>query len=537
MKVTRAAAGIGTAVLALALVGCSSGSGSSDASGSDAGGGVKAGTAVTINGCEPQNPLIPSNTNETCGGNVIDNLFVGLVTYNAGTAAPENAVASSIESSDQKVWTIKLNNDWKFTDGTPVNADSFIKAWNWAAQGKNAQVNSYFFEPIEGFEAVNTDKATEMTGLKKLDDYSFQVTLSSPNSQFPVMVGYTGFAPLPESFYADPKAFGQNPVGNGPFKFVSWDKKKNIQITANPDYQGTTKPKVETVDWKIYQSLDAAYADLLAGNLDVLDAIPSAALAGETYKNDLGDRVVEQATGVMQTISFPMYDKAYESADLRKAISMSIDRPAIIKAAFDGAVDPATGWVSPVVNGYKAGACGEYCTFDPAKAKELLAKSGSDLTSITLAYNSDGDNKSWVDATCVSITNALGIKCTGKAFADFATFLDATSAKKMTGMFRSGWQMDYPSIENFLVPLYKTGAAANDSGWSNAEFDQLVDEAASQPGEEGIGTYQKAEAVLAQEMPVIPTWYGKTIAGYSDQVKDVQFTPFSRVDLLTIATK
>ena len=104
-------------------------------------------------------------------------------------------------------------------------------------------------------------------------------------------------------------------------------------------------------------------------------------------------------------------------------------------------------------------------------------------------------------------------------------------------MFRTGWQMDYPSIENFLVPLYKTGASANDGDWSNAQFDQLVDQAATQAGEEGIKTYQQAEAVLAQEMPVIPMWYGKTTAGYSDKVTDVKFTPFSRVDLLSIGTK
>ncbi|MDQ1246263.1 MAG: oligopeptide transport system substrate-binding protein, partial [Actinomycetota bacterium] len=93
----------GGAVAALALTACG---------GSDSGGGTSSGSAagtVTVNGSEPQNPLVPTNTNETGGGNVIDNVFTGLVTYNPKTAKPENAVAKEITSSDQITWNIKLN--------------------------------------------------------------------------------------------------------------------------------------------------------------------------------------------------------------------------------------------------------------------------------------------------------------------------------------------------------------------------------------------------------------------------------------------
>ena len=106
---------IGVSVLALTLSACG---GSSD---SGSGGGDSA-SYVTVNGSEPQNPLIPAATNETGGGNVIDAMFTGLVTYNQETAAPENAVATSIESSDQQNWKIKIRDDWKFQDGTPVTA-------------------------------------------------------------------------------------------------------------------------------------------------------------------------------------------------------------------------------------------------------------------------------------------------------------------------------------------------------------------------------------------------------------------------------
>jgi len=529
---------IGASVLALTLAACGgSDSGSGDGGGSDA--------YVTVNGSEPQNPLIPAATNETGGGNVIDAMFTGLVTYNQETAAPENAVATSIESADQKVWDITIRDDWTFQDGTPVTASSFVDAWNWAAYGPNAALNSYFFEPIEGFaevqgkfdeegNPVGKPKAEEMTGLEVISDTEFKVTLSRPNSQFPVMVGYSGFAPLPTSFFDDPEAFGENPVGNGPFQFESWDPKVSIKLKAWPDYPGAAKPNVTGVDFKIYQDLDAAWADLQAGNLDVLDTIPDSGLAGGQYKSVLGDRVVEQPAGIIQTISFPIYDKKFDNPDLRKSISMAIDRQQIIDNVFNGTRDPATGWVSPVVNGYKAGVCGEYCNFDPTKAKEMFDQAGGFDGKLTLAYNADGGHKGWVDATCVSISNALGVDCVGKPTPDFATFRTEVVNKEMTGMFRTGWQMDYPSIENFLVPLYKTGASSNDGDWSNQQFDDLMDQAAAKPGQEGIDLFQQGEAVLAQDMPVIPMWYGSVVAGYSDTVSNVQFTPFSRVNLLTI---
>ena len=144
---------------------------------------------------------------------------------------------------------------------------------------------------------VGKPKAKEMSGLEVISDTEFKVTLSRPNSQFPVMVGYSGFAPMPTSFFDDPEAFGENPVGNGPFQFESQDPKVSIKLKAWPDYPGDTKPSIPGVEFKIYQDLDAAWADLQAGNLDVLDTIPDSGLAGGQYKSVLGDRVVEQAAG------------------------------------------------------------------------------------------------------------------------------------------------------------------------------------------------------------------------------------------------
>ena len=100
-------------------------------------------------------------------------------------------------------------------------------------------------------------------------------------------------------------------------------------------------------------------------------------------------------------------------------------------------------------------------------------------------------------------------------------------------MFRTGWQMDYPTIENFLGPIYATGAGSNDGDYSNPDFDaKLAEASAAASPEEAITLYQEAEAILAEDLPAIPMWYGRTIAGYSNNVADVKITPFGTTDLL-----
>jgi oligopeptide transport system substrate-binding protein len=541
----RRAAVVGAAGLALIVSAC----GGDDDDGGDGGEASGPSGTVVIAGCNPQNPLIPANTNESCGGNPQQQgIFSMLVRYNPDTAAPENEIAESIESDDNVTWTITLKDGWTFHDGSPITANSFVDAWNFSALGENAYLSSYFFEPIEGFAEVQGEldeegayiegsaTAETMSGLEVVDDRTFTVTLTAPQSSFPQRLGYTAFAPLPEAFYDDPDAFGDQPIGSGPFSVVAWNQNVDIQLTAYDGYAGDVKPSVQDVTFRIYTDVNASYNDLLADNVDVIESLPPTALAGEQYKSDLGDRFIEADQGAIQTVTFApdRVDPTVASTDLRKGLSMAIDRDLITQEIFQGQREPATGWVSPVVDGFQPDACGEFCTYDPEAATELVATSGFTGT-LTLSYNADADHAGWTEATCNSIRNATGVDCVATPVVDFATFRAQITDREMTGMFRTGWQMDYPHIENFLVPLYATGASANDGDYTNPELDAKLDEAAAAQPEEAIALYQEAELMLAEDMPSIPMWYGKTIAGYSSNVDNVKITPFSTTDLLSIS--
>ena len=305
-------------------------------------------------------------------------------------------------------------------------------------------------------------------------------------------------------------------------------------LRAYGDYPGEDTAKVDEVVFRNYTDFDAAYADLVSNNLDILDNIPVSALADDAYQGDLGDRWAEIVSGTITTITLPLYVEGYDSPDLGKAISLAIDREAITQQIYSGTLVPADGWVSPVVDGFVEGQCGDLCELDVERAKDYFEKSGFSGT-LTLSYNADGDHKAWTEAVCNQVKANLGVDCIATPEPDFATLRQKVNAEEMTGMFRTGWVMDYPSIENFLAPLYTTNGSANDGGYSNEQFDSLIAEAGSSATIEDANVkYQEAERLLPEDMPVIPVWYTRAIGGWSENVAALQFSPRDRVELTTI---
>ncbi len=529
MDLTRRSLVLGTAAAStLALAACG-GSG-------DEGGDGGSATIVT-DGKEPENPLVPTNTSELGGGSVLTACFACLSYYTAdGTVAHD--VAESIESEDQQNWTITIRPGTTFSDGSAVTAKSFVDAWNFGALTTNAQRAQSFFEPIEGFEAVAAESPTAetMSGLAVVDDTTFTVKLVSPQSDFPLRLGYWAFAPLPEAALTDIAAFGEKPVSNGPYTVSSWDHNTSIEVVRNPDYDGPRKAENEGVSFVVYSDPETAYNDLETGTLDVLGAIPSSAL--QTFQDDLGDRAINQPGATIVFITIPQYadaDWTGEAGALRRqAISRAIDREAICKDLFFDTRAPATDFVAPAVEGGGAtdipGA--EVLAYDADEAKRLWAQAEEISPfqgEFTLDYPADGPNKDWVEAVCNSVRNALGIAATPRPHPAFGEYKQQIAQHQITGPFRSNWIADYPSPFNFLFPLYGSGAAggkgSNEGEYLSPEFDGLLAEAqqAADPAA-ALSAYKAAQAVLLRDLPSIPLWYQNVLGGYREGVSDVTFT-------------
>ncbi|NUK09518.1 ABC transporter substrate-binding protein [Streptomyces lunaelactis] len=519
----------GAIVVALAATACG---GSSD-SGSDAKGEVDPNGIFSIELGEPEKLLHTGDTMESNGSAVMAGLFSTLVDYKADGSL-EMINAESVETTDSKTWTVKLKKGWTFHDGTPVTAKSYVDAWNWNANINNAQGLSSWFADIKGFDALHPEKegakptAEAMEGLKVVDDSTFTIDLKSAVPSFGHKLAYIVFAPLPASFYKDAKAAGEKPVGNGPYKFDSWDHKKQIKIVRYDDYKGPNKAKNGGVLFKNYTTLEAAYEDLKSGNVDVLRQIGPKDLP--VYRADLGDRAVDQAYSAIQTLAIAFYADQWKKPKqvdpkVIQGLSMAIDRATITKTVLQGTREPATGWVAKGVVGYQENAAGDVTKFDPAKAKELIkAGGGVPKNEIFIQFNADGGHKEWVDAVCNSITQATAVKCTGDSKPDFQADLTARKSQQVKSIYRSGWVLDYPVNSNFVSDLFRTGAAGNQGGFSNKALDAKIaaaDGAATL--DESVKQFQAIEKDLVNYMPSIPLWYYKVNAGYSEKVSGVQY--------------
>ena len=490
---------------------------------------------ISIAASEPQNPLVPGNTLETGGGQVNDVLFSGLVGFKAdGTAV--NEVADKITpNADNTKFDVTLKSGWKFTDGTPVTSESFTKAWSYTANAKNAQLNSSFFSMIKGYDDLQKDglKGDEqLSGLKVIDDTHFTIELSKPYSVFPVVLGFAGYYPLPESFYKDPKAFGESPVSDGPYKFKSWKHNADIVLEKNPDYNGNFKAKNDGLDFKIYTSADSSYADVQSGNLDVSANIPPSAL--KSFQKNTKMNNYSKAGSGTATFTIPQSLEHFggeEGVLRRQAISMALDRKQITEKVLSGTATPVTDFAAPTISGHSDKLKGsENLEYNPKKAKELWAKADaiSKFTgTFTLSYNADGDAKSLYDAMANQLKNNLGIDAATNPVPTFQEFRDEVTKRQLKGGVKGGWQADYPTIENYLAPIYATSAAdghgANDGDYKNPKFDALLDEAAKASSvDEANKYYQQAEEILLNDLPGIPLYNSNAYAVFGKNVKHAE---------------
>ncbi|MFI2563099.1 ABC transporter substrate-binding protein [Paenarthrobacter sp. NPDC018779] len=541
MRFSRTSKALGVAaIVALAMTACGGGTGGNTNSSAAA----DPNKVITAYSNEPQNPLLPANTNEVYGGRVVELLFEGLRSYDAN-GKPVNALAESIDTTDSQNWTIKVKSGAKFTNGEPITAKTFVDSWNFAALSTNLQNNGFFFESIEGYadvSAVNettgadgkktstpAPTAQTMSGLAAKDDQTITVKLSQPEADWSLRLGYSAFYPLPSEALKDSKKFGENPVGNGPYKFEkegAWVHDQSISLVKNPDYTGPRTAKNGGVTFKFYTDPGPAYTDLQADNLDVTDVLPSNAL--KTYTTDFQDRNSTKPVANNSTLNIPGYNPNFQGeAGLlrRQALSHAINRDEITKVIFNGTRTPATEFTAPVLDGYNDNIPGsDVLKFDAQKAKDLWAQAEKikpyDASKpLQIASNTDGGNKEWIDAVANGFKNNLGIQAEIQPFAKFAEVLDLRKSQSLPGLTRAGWQGDYPSLYNFLGPVWATNASSNYEKYSNPEFDKLLKEGlAAKTPEDANAKFNKAQEVLFKDLPGLPLWYQNRPIVWSNNV-------------------
>ncbi|MFB7541830.1 ABC transporter substrate-binding protein [Streptomyces zaomyceticus] len=520
MKPTRSTALAASAALTLALAVTACGPAEPAKPKKSSG---KPGGAYSVALTEPDH-LLPGRTTSSYSLQVLQGIFDTPATLDPEDGSVRPLAAVSWASDDNIVWTIKFRSGTTFHNGEKVTAASFADAWNAAAYGPNGWDANYYFAQIKGYEALNpaeegaTPSARTLAGLKVLDETTLRVTLKAPFGQFPMLLSFPAFAPLPRAATADPDAFDIAPIGNGPYRLDGrWERNQKIKLKKFSAYRGTRKPMADRIDFKIYTSRETAFTELQAGNVDILTTVPA---ANSTQAERLfGERFSIRPSGTMDYLGLPVKDPRFADPRIRRALSMAIDREGITRAIYNGVYKPATSLVGDMIPGHRPDACGRTCAYDPAAAKQLLEAAGGFDGPLELHFsNADPTYEQWMTSVANQLKDNLGIKDVKfrkMAPADLSSLLNDGRNK---GPFRQNWVIDYPSIQNYLDGLYYPG---NRSGWSDKEFDALVAQGNAAQGAEAVAAYQRAEDIALRELPYIPLWNWQDQSAWSDRIGNV----------------
>ncbi|MGH3447132.1 MAG: peptide ABC transporter substrate-binding protein, partial [Nocardioidaceae bacterium] len=331
MRINKVVAALGAVTLVGSAAACSGG-GDDAGTGPGTGSSMSSGGTYSVAELEPKH-LIPARTSGS-PTDQLNALFANLTKVNADGKLV-NVHAKSVESSQGgKVWTIKLKPGWTFHNGQTVTARSYVRAWNTAAYGPNAWVDGGQFANILGYSALNPESGKpttkKMSGLKVADKYTIKVTLSKPDSQFPLELTTNAYLPMPKVAFKDLKAYDEAPIGDGPYKMVGkWEHNQQIVVERYDDYKGEVG-KADKITFKIYTNDHAAYVAAQANQVDIISIGQADYIQA---KQTFGDNFIAFDAPAIDYLGFPLYsDEYFGDKRVRKAISMAINRKAINKA-------------------------------------------------------------------------------------------------------------------------------------------------------------------------------------------------------------
>jgi peptide/nickel transport system substrate-binding protein/oligopeptide transport system substrate-binding protein len=468
------------------------------------------------------------------GAQVCQALFWGLVRYRLqpdGTLATVPAVASSWDvNAAATVFTFHLRSDVTFAApvSREVRAQDFVYAWNRATDPatNSGSWTSYVLAPIEGCDDAGS-APHGLSGVRALDDHTLQVTLRYPFADFPTALASLVAAPVPEEYVqslgttadARNKAFGEKPVGNGPYVLGSWTHGEQIVLVRNPSFwDAANVAKVAEIDLPIYAGaagLERQWTDFQNGDLDfaalaqaqIPAAIAAYGRSSDGYTVTPGGQVLAGPYGNTNYIVFNCLKAPLDNVDVRRAFSLAVDRQAISDIQRpDEPWQLADDIIPPSVPGHLPGAW-PYAHHDRAAAAARLATAGYPagvgLPTITFLYSTGDPVQEAIADLVKTDLEAIGARVTLEAV-DLATYIN----RKDSGEFmiaRTGWFADYFSADNFLYPLFQSGQNKSDAFYSDATVDaDLAAARAATAAGARLAYYQAADATVGEAAPIIP---------------------------------
>lgn len=444
--------------------------------------------------------LDPPNSYESEGIQVIRQVFEGLVKYDTETLETVPAVAESWDVSDDGlVYTFYLKKGVNFHSGREVVAGDFAYAWSRLTLQETASYLAYHAEPIVGYDECQEGTSDTLAGVKALDDYTLEVTLKYPYGDFIKTLGHVCFYPVAQEDIEEwGDEYADHVNGNGPFKFVEWKHDQYITLERNDDYWGD-KVYLDEVKYVIFADENTAFLEYKAGNLEYT-MIPQGKVKATEEDPELKDCVIKKPLLAIYYYGMNVNTEPFkDNLALREAIGYVIDKQNICDVVNEGVSVPATGFVPPGIPGFKENASA--ITYDPEKAKEKLAEAGypdgEGLPTIKLGFNIGSGHEMIAEAVQADAKD-IGINIEIEGY-EWGAMLEKAQSGEIN-FFRLGWLADYPTMDNFLFPLFYSESADNYAGYSNPVVDEMLIEARKiSDDEERQAKYREVEKTILDD--------------------------------------
>lgn len=544
MKMRRLRALVASLAILTLVAGCGARTGDEGQQGSTGGpGGQQAAKQeLVVNlGAEPPT-MDPGLMEDHSSITVATNIFEGLTRLNPD-GKYEAAMAESWETSeDGLVWTFKLRDGIKWSNGDPVTAHDFEFAWKRALAPEFGSPYAYQLYYLKNGEKYNKGEITDpdQVGVKALDDKTLQVTLEAPTPYFLSLTAFPTYYPVPKKVVeANPNwaAEAATLVGNGPFKIVEWVHNDKLVIVKNENYWDKDTVKLEKITFLMVPDGATNVTMFENGEVDVnLGAIPQADLPRLLAS---GDAKVTPQLGtyyyIVNTTKPPFND-----VRVRKALSLAIDRKAIVENVTRAGELPAYAFVPPGipdVSGDFRQNAGNYISEDMeaniAEAKRLLAEAGypdgKGFPPAVILYNQEGAHQPVAEAIQAMWKQNLGITNITLQSQEWKVFLQ-TRHNLQYDIARNGWLGDYLDPMTFL-DMFTSDSGQNDTGWKSKEYDELIATAKrSADPQVRMEAMHKAEKMLFDEAVVIPIYFYVNKFQEKPWVKGVLHPPIGAED-------
>ena len=487
---------------------------------------IDGGSLVRV-GADPPT-LDPHLTTDATSATIIVEVFSGLVTINPDLKIVGDIAETWDVSPDGMTYTFHLRDNAKFHDGKPVTAHDVKWSLERATDPLTAApVVDQYLGDIVGAKERLKGTASELEGVKVINDQTLEITIDAPKSYFLAKMTYPTAFVLDQENVESGRRWFRTPNGTGPFRLSEYVPGETLVLTRNKDFH-LGSPFLDDIRFILsggtsmlmYENDEIHLTGVGLADLDlILD--PSNPL-----NSDLNQAPPSFSTSY---IGMNVNDPPFDDIKVRQALNYAIDKESIARDVYAGLVIPANGILPPQFPGYTKDIKGY--EYDPDKALRLLRESKygdslDDLPPIILTTAGSFGSQLTLDMEVIREMwrQNLGIEVEVLQ-TEFATYLQDL-VKRRFQMFDIGWIADYPDPENFLDLLFYGTSSNNHTGYNNAEVNRLLEEARVEQQEDvRYELYHKIEQIIIDEAPWIPLWYsGEQYVLVKPYVKDYFLT-------------